>query len=279
MANVTRVETILTDFLPVIDSNLTRTLDIVLRNGIQKANDIVVTKGTRALNAPSNTTAAEADRIGEGKARKSTRSTVSNICEIITKYVSLTDTETALESGRLATEIQDAILELKQDFNYHLWNGTRKNTDPRAMGSILSQIPGANKISKEELAKEDFVEAVNKAKKAGVVNAIFGGYDAIMNIAGLLKADETRIQNDGTISLDTSKIIVAGQELTPIFDEAVPEGTVVIGDSRFLEFYLLNPLRQVELARTGRTADFMVDIEATALLRNPDNFAALIVSE
>ena len=194
------------------------------------------------------------------------------MCEIIVKYVSLTDTETALEGNRLATEIQDAILELKQDFNSHIWNGVKKGTDPRAMGSIISQIPASNKISETDLTKEDFVNAVNTAKKAGVVNTIFGNYDAVMYIAGLLKADETRIQNDGTISLDTQKIIVSGQELTPVFDESMPPNTVVIGNSRFLEFYILNELRQVKLAKTGRTIDYLIDMEGTVLCRNPKNF-------
>lgn len=281
MADVIRVERILEDFLPVIDSNLTRTLDLVLKNGIFKANDIVVTKGTRELNAPSSATANEADRIADGKATKSTRGTVDNTCEIITKYVSLSDTENALEGGRLATEISDRILEIKQDLNMHIWTGTEKKTDPRAMGSLISKIPSSNKLSKleAELTKEDFVAAVNKAKKAGVVDTIFGNYTAIMNIAKLLKASETRAQNDGNISLDISKIVVAGQELIPVFDESVPAGTVIIGNSKMLEFYALTQLRQVELARTGRTADYLVDMEATVVCRNPKNFYVITATQ
>ncbi|SKA75181.1 hypothetical protein SAMN05428976_10271 [Clostridium sp. USBA 49] len=277
MADVIRNERIITEFLPVIGGNLTRTLDIVIKNGVFQAKDVIVVQGTREINAPSAATATEADRIADGKARKSVRGTVSNTCEIITKYVSLTDTETALEKVRLAKEIEDAVLELKQDFNYHLWNGTRKDIDPRAMDSILRQIPTANKISKAKanFAKQDFVDAVLKASKAGIVTTVFGGYDTVSYLADVVKATQTSQQNSDMVNLDTNIIIVNGQKLEIVTDEAIPDNTLVLGNPKYLEFYLLNQLRQLELARTGRVVDYMVDMEATVLLRNPKNFVSI----
>jgi hypothetical protein len=282
MADIINKQTILKDFLAVINSNLTTTLDIVLQNGIFKANNIVVLKGTRELNAPSDATATEKDRIlSDGSnTRKSQRATVQNTCEIIDKFVSLSDSETALEKNRLATEIEDAILEIKQDMNRHIWLGTLSNNDPRRMANVLAGTPASHKITKTkaEITKDMIIAGVNTAKKYSTVNTVFGGYDAIQFIAGLLKASETRVQNDGTISLDITKLTIAGQTIDVVFDETLAD-SVVFGNRRMLELYTLNPLRQIALSKTGRTTDYMVDIEYTVLNRNPKAFYQIKVSD
>lgn len=283
MADIIQNNVVLQEFLPVYNSNLTPTLDLVLRNGINDANkQIVVIKGTKELNAPSADTALEKDRIAAdgSNARKTPRASVQNTCEIITKYVSLSDTETILEGGRLASEIGDAILELKQDVNMHIWKGVLSNNDPRKMAGILTATPAGQKVTKvkADMSKELVVAAVNTIKKASVVDTIFGGYDAVQYLAGLLKAAETRVQNDGSIVLDVNRITIAGQVFDIVYDESL-ENQVVFGASKVLELYALKPLTQTALSKTGRTTDYLIDMEYTVLNRNPKAFYSFTISD
>ena len=277
MADIITQETVLQEFLPVINSNLTNTLDLVLQNGIYAAKSTIVTKGTRELNAPSSATAIEKDRIATdgSNTRKSARATVSNVCEVVDKFVSLSDTETVIEGNRLATEVSDAILEAKQDINLHIWGGSYSIADPRKMGNILKDTPSGQKIShlKAEMTKNIIVNAVNTAKKYAALNTIFGSYDAIQYIAGLLKASETRIQNDGSVSLDINKLTIGGQVLNVVLEENLTD-SVVLGNKGLLEFYALNPLKQ-----TGRTTDYMIGLEYTVLNRNPKAFYEITVTD
>lgn len=283
MADFIFKQEILQEFLPVINSDLTKTLDMVLSaNGMQAATTEIIKKGIRELNAPSTATSAEDVGIAYDKSNttKSVRSSVTNICQVNAKFVSLTNTQTALESGRLTYEVQDRILELKQDINLCLWTGVYNDatvSGNRAMGSIVKDVPVGNVVSKAKASTTvaDFTALIIKLKKAGTPTHIFGGYQMIKDITTKLKATEQRTQNDSRIALDVDSISVAGVTLMVVIDESVPADTCYIGTTRFLEFYFVNPLRTEQLAKTGLTTDYAVSMESCVINRNPLNWGEI----
>lgn len=282
MADIIQKEVVLQDFLLVLNSNATRTLDKVLLNGTEKAKTIVVVKGTRELNAPSDDTSIEKAALAadSANARKSARASVSNVCEVISKFVSLSDTETILENARLANEVSDAIIEIKQDLNKHIWDGSKSLNDPRKMGHILTETPAGHKstVTKAELTKDVITAAVKKIKAYATIDTIYGSQDAINQVVKAVSAAETRTQNDGTINLDITSITISGQKLEVVIDETLVD-KVVFGASKMLEFNFLKELSQVELAKRGRTVDYMIDVECTILNRNPKAWFQITISD
>lgn len=116
---------------------------------IVPATDITVTWRERKLNETRGTLKVEGAEAGE--AIKSSRSTLSNICQIIEKVTQVSGTAEKLNPKGIGSsfnlEVADRLIETKRDLEWYFLNGTKASesgSTPRQMNGLVNLVNSAN---------------------------------------------------------------------------------------------------------------------------------------
>lgn len=124
------------------------------RGAVVPATDITVTWRERALNTSRGTLKLEGADAGDPI--KSSRSTLSNLCQIIEKVTQVSGTAEALNPKGIGSsfqaEVNDRLIETKRDLEWYFLNGTKASesgSTPRQMNGLVNLINSANVLGDE----------------------------------------------------------------------------------------------------------------------------------
>lgn len=119
------------------------------RGATVPAKDITVTWRERQLNSTRGTLKKEGADAGD--AITSSRSSLSNLCQIIEKVTMVSGTAQALNPKGIGNsfnaEVQDRLVETKRDMEWYFLNGTKtseSDTAPRQMAGLVNLVNSAN---------------------------------------------------------------------------------------------------------------------------------------
>lgn len=154
------------------------------RGAVVPAKDITVTWREKKLNEDRGTLILEGAEAG--KPIKSTRGSLSNLCQIIEKVTQVSGTAQALNplgiGNSFDAEVADRLVETKRDLEWYYLNGTKaeeNDSTPRQMNGIINLIASGNSVDATEGLTEDmFLDALQKMWDHGAQGEYFGFVNA-----------------------------------------------------------------------------------------------------
>lgn len=124
------------------------------RGAVVPATDITVTWRERALNATRGTLKLEGADAGDPIL--SSRTTLSNLCQIIEKVTQVSGTAEALNPKGIGksfeAEVADRLIETKRDLEWYFLNGTKASesgSTPRQMNGLLNLVNSNNVLGND----------------------------------------------------------------------------------------------------------------------------------
>lgn len=149
------------------------------RGAVVSAKDITVTWRERKLNEDRGTLILEGAEAGTPI--KSSRGSLSNICQIIEKVTQVSGTAQALNPKGIGNsfdaEIADRLLETKRDLEWYFLNGTKAeeaDSTPRQMNGLINLVNSANVIDGTAGLTEDLLlDALQKMWDHGAQGEYF----------------------------------------------------------------------------------------------------------
>lgn len=149
------------------------------RGAVVPAKDITVTWRERKLNENRGTLILEGAEAGTPI--KSSRGSLSNICQIIEKVTQVSGTAQALNPAGIGNsfdaEIADRLLETKRDLEWYFLNGTKAeeaDSTPRQMNGLINLVNADNVIDGTAGLTEDFLlDALQKMWDHGAQGEYF----------------------------------------------------------------------------------------------------------
>jgi uncharacterized protein YjdB len=122
------------------------------RGAVVPAKDITVTWREKQLNTDRGTLKLEGAEAGD--AIKSTRGSMSNLCQIIEKVTQVSGTAEALNplgiGSSFEAEVNDRLIETKRDLEWYFLNGTKTaeaDSTPRQMNGLLNMVASGNVVN------------------------------------------------------------------------------------------------------------------------------------
>lgn len=155
------------------------TTSLMGRGAVVPAKDITVTWRERKLNEDRGTLILEGAEAGTPI--KSSRGSLSNICQIIEKVTQVSGTAQALNPAGIGNsfdaEIADRLLETKRDLEWYFLNGTKTEEDdstPRQMNGLINLVNAGNVIDGTAGLTEDLLlDALQKMWDHGAQGEYF----------------------------------------------------------------------------------------------------------
>lgn len=149
------------------------------RGAVVPAKDITVTWRERKLNEDRGTLILEGAEAGTPI--KSSRGSLSNICQIIEKVTQVSGTAQALNPAGIGNsfdaEIADRLLETKRDLEWYFLNGTKAeeaDSTPRQMNGLINLVNADNVIDGTAGLTEDLLlDALQKMWDHGAQGEYF----------------------------------------------------------------------------------------------------------
>ena len=149
------------------------------RGAVVPAKDITVTWRERKLNEDRGTLILEGAEAGTPI--KSSRGSLSNICQIIEKVTQVSGTAQALNPAGIGNsfdaEIADRLLETKRDLEWYFLNGTKTeeaDSTPRQMNGLINLVNADNVIDGTAGLTEDLLlDALQKMWDHGAQGEYF----------------------------------------------------------------------------------------------------------
>ena len=154
------------------------------RGQVVPATDITVTWREKQLNTQRGTLKVEGSEAGNPI--KSTRGSLSNLCQIMEKVTQVSGTAQALNpkgiGNSFQSEVNDRLIETKRDMEWYFLNGTKtaeNDSTPRQMDGIMNLINAGNVIdATDKTFSEDIIlDGMQKMWDAGAQ----GEYYAFVN--------------------------------------------------------------------------------------------------
>lgn len=184
------------------------------RGQVVQATDITVTWREKQLNTQRGTLKKEGAEAGDPI--KSTRGSLSNLCQIMEKVTQVSGTAQALNpkgiGNSFQSEVNDRLIETKRDMEWYFLNGTKtaeNDSTPRQMDGIMNLINAGNVIdATDKTFSEDIIlDGMQKMWDAGAQ----GEYYAFVNAS--VKRLVNSLLKDGVnvkVNIDESMAQVLG---------------------------------------------------------------------
>ena len=184
------------------------------RGQVVPATDITVTWREKQLNTQRGTLKVEGSEAGNPI--KSTRGSLSNLCQIMEKVTQVSGTAQALNpkgiGNSFQSEVNDRLIETKRDMEWYFLNGTKtaeNDSTPRQMAGIMNLINAGNVIdATDKTFSEDIIlDGMQKMWDAGAQ----GEYYAFVNAS--VKRLVNSLLKDGVnvkVNIDESMAQVLG---------------------------------------------------------------------
>ena len=205
----------LTDEIKLVSPTDTPLTTLLMGRGqVVPATDITVTWREKQLNTQRGTLKKEGAEAGNPI--KSTRGSLSNLCQIMEKVTQVSGTAQALNpkgiGNSFQSEVNDRLIETKRDMEWYFLNGTKtaeNDSTPRQMGGIMNLINAGNVIdATDKTFSEDIIlDGMQKMWDAGAQ----GEYYAFVNAS--VKRLVNSLLKDGVnvkVNIDESMAQVLG---------------------------------------------------------------------
>ena len=205
----------LTDEIKLVSPTDTPLTTLLMGRGqVVPATDITVTWREKQLNTQRGTLKVEGSEAGNPI--KSTRGSLSNLCQIMEKVTQLSGTAQALNPNGIGNSFQsegnDRLIETKRDMEWYFLNGTKtaeNDSTPRQMDGIMNLINSGNVIdATDKTFSEDIIlDGMQKMWDAGAQ----GEYYAFVNAS--VKRLVNSLLKDGVnvkVNIDESMAQVLG---------------------------------------------------------------------
>ena len=176
------------------------------RGATVPAKDTTVSWREKKLNETRGTLKVEGSEAGDPI--KSSRSTLSNICQIIEKVTQVSGTAQALNPTGIGksfeSEVNDRLIETKRDLEWYFLNGTKaagSDTVPRQMNGLVNLVNTENVVDATEgLTEVLMLDAMQKMWDHGSQ----GEYFTFVN-AGTKRLINSLLKADGNIRINTTQ--------------------------------------------------------------------------
>lgn len=166
------------------------------RGQVVPATDITVTWREKELNTTRGTLIKEGAEAGTPI--KSTRGSLSNLCQIMEKVTQVSGTAQALNpkgiGNSFQSEVNDRLIETKRDLEYYFLNGVKQAEDtshPRQMNGIMNLVASGNVIdgTDKEFSEDLILDGMQKMWDAGSQGEYYAFVNASVKrlVNGLLK--------------------------------------------------------------------------------------------
>ena len=205
----------LTDEIKLVSPTDTPLTTLLMGRGqVVPATDITVTWREKQLNTQRGTLKVEGSEAGNPI--KSTRGSLSNLCQIMEKVTQVSGTAQALNpkgiGNSFQSEVNDRLIETKRDMEWYFLNGTKtaeNDSTPRQMDGIMNLINSGNVIdATDKTFSEDIIlDGMQKMWDAGAQ----GEYYAFVNAS--VKRLVNSLLKDGVnvkVNIDESMAQVLG---------------------------------------------------------------------
>ena len=205
----------LTDEIKLVSPTDTPLTTLLMGRGqVVPATDITVTWREKQLNTQRGTLKVEGSEAGNPI--KSTRGSLSNLCQIMEKVTQVSGTAQALNpkgiGNSFQSEVNDRLIETKRDMEWYFLNGTKtaeNDSTPRQMDGIMNLINAGNVIdATDKTFSEDIIlDGMQKMWDAGAQ----GEYYAFVNAS--VKRLVNSLLKDGVnvkVNIDESMAQVLG---------------------------------------------------------------------
>ena len=263
---------------------------LMARGAVEKANDITVTWRERQLNAERGTLKLEGAEAGN--VIKSTRGSLSNVCQIIEKVTQVSGTARALNAKGIGdafdAEVKDRLTEVKRDLEWYFLNGAKtleSDNTPRQMAGLINLVNEANVITKETLTEDAFLDALQKSWEKGAHGEYFSFVNASMKraINELAKAgnnvrfDMTNGSMANAYGVGVSKIVTDFGTVNLVLDRYMDAKTILNVDLDEVKIAELRPTFYEDLPKAGDYFKGHVINESTIKLLNSYAGSKIIV--
>lgn len=176
------------------------------RGATVPAKDTTMSWREKKLNETRGTLKVEGSEAGDPI--KSSRSTLSNICQIIEKVTQVSGTAQALNPTGIGksfeSEVNDRLIETKRDLEWYFLNGTKaagSDTVPRQMNGLVNLVNTENVVDATEgLTEGLMLDAMQKMWDHGSQ----GEYFTFVN-AGTKRLINSLLKADGNIRINTTQ--------------------------------------------------------------------------
>ena len=205
----------LTDEIKLVSPTDTPLTTLLMGRGqVVPATDITVTWREKQLNTQRGTLKVEGSEAGNPI--KSTRGSLSNLCQIMEKVTQVSGTAQALNpkgiGNSFQSEVNDRLIETKRDMEWYFLNGTKtaeNDSTPRQMDGIMNLINAGNVVdATDKTFSEDIIlDGMQKMWDAGAQ----GEYYAFVNAS--VKRLVNSLLKDGVnvkVNIDESMAQVLG---------------------------------------------------------------------
>lgn len=180
------------------------------RGAVVPATDITVTWRERKLNEERGTLKLEGAEAGTPI--KSTRGSLSNVCQIIEKVTMVSGTAQALSPKGIGNsfdaEVNDRMIETKRDLEYYFLNGTKtleSDDTPRQMDGLMNLVNANNVVdaSGKEFSEELILDSMQKMWDAGAHGEYYSFVNAsVKRLVNNIAKNGTNVKVDIDNSLD-----------------------------------------------------------------------------
>lgn len=175
----------LTDEIKLVSPTDTPLTTLLMGRGqVVPATDITVTWREKQLNTQRGTLKKEGAEAGNPI--KSTRGSLSNLCQIMEKVTQVSGTAQALNpkgiGNSFQSEVNDRLIETKRDMEWYFLNGTKtaeNDSTPRQMDGLMNLINTGNVIdaTDKDFSEDIILDGMQKMWDAGAQ----GEYYAFVN--------------------------------------------------------------------------------------------------
>ena len=264
---------------------------LMARGLVEKANDITVTWREKELNTTRGTLILEGAEAGE--AIRSTRGSISNLCQIIEKVTMVSGTAQALQPKGVGdvfqSEVQDRLIETKRDLEWYYLNGTKTEESdgtPRQMNGLVNLVNSANVVTTASLKEED----IQKALKGMWDHGAQGEYYAFVNasqkmaINALAKSGANvrwDLENGSTTNaygIGVSKLVTDFGTVNLVLDRHMDANTILFVDLEEVRIAELRGTFYEDLPKAGDYHKGHVINESSIKLLNSYAGAKIVVT-
>ena len=266
---------------------------LMARGQVAKATDITVTWRERELNSNRGTLRLEGAEAGE--VIKSTRGSLSNVCQIIEKVTAVSGTAEALNPKGIGSsfdmEVNDRLIETKRDLEWYYLNGTKTmeaDGTPRQMAGLMNLVNANNVVQTKGALKEDHIlDALQKMWDKGAQGEYFAFVNATqkraINALAKTEGNVRWVVDNGTTAnkygIAVSQIVTDFGTVNLVLDRYMDNNGILILDLDEVEIAELRPTFFEKLPKAGDYHKGHVINESTIKLLNSYAGAKIIVTE
>lgn len=252
------------------------------RGQVVPATDITVTWREKELNSTRGTLKLEGAEAGN--VITSSRSSLSNLCQIMEKVTQVSGTARSLNPKGVGdvfdAEVNDRLIETKRDMEWYFLNGTKTveaDSTPRQMNGLMNLINANNVVSTAgALTEEHFLDALQKMWDKGAQGEYFSFVNAGVKrmINALAKTgNNVRFMGDNgamtnILGIGVSKIVTDFGEINLVLDRYADTSSILTVDLAEVQIAELRGTFYEDLPKSGDYFKGHVINESTIKLLN-----------